>query len=406
MPYGMTKQQWETPHDAFGNVLPVTTMPPLSPDYSLQAAQDDARHQLAAQGFARSIANYMAPYTARFVGAQGTTPGHWENPGHLAIGTDFWKGGYSWVGERGPELMRLPRGTAVYPNSAYQYHGGDPPYGAYPNSPTPQPAQYPPYPAGVTPSMLQPPSAPFSPTAPTTNAYSYGSVVGPGQAGHFPSPYYSGSVGPRPTTAAATPAPNASPSAYTGTAGDLNRALYGDAPQTPAEGGAAEGGAARPQTAEEVLASLIAINQANADRDYAEKVRQFNEQQAAARMATNLSFFNTLGAEQPYAVTNEAGLRAAGTPAPFHLQREGVRQDTPGHRGSDQVARVDDIAKQIAGDPNGPAAQAFRDLTDQVSQNDRTGNPGALAAGGNYLTDAQRAYYQVLNRLRNKSGGK
>lgn len=33
-----------------------------------------------------------------------------------ARGTDYWRGGWSWVGEEGPELVELPRGTKVYPN--------------------------------------------------------------------------------------------------------------------------------------------------------------------------------------------------------------------------------------------------------------------------------------------------
>lgn len=30
------------------------------------------------------------------------------------MGTHFWEGGLSWVGERGPELIDLPRGARVY----------------------------------------------------------------------------------------------------------------------------------------------------------------------------------------------------------------------------------------------------------------------------------------------------
>ena len=36
-------------------------------------------------------------------------------PGN-ANGTDHWRGGLSWVGERGPELVNLPRGSQVVPN--------------------------------------------------------------------------------------------------------------------------------------------------------------------------------------------------------------------------------------------------------------------------------------------------
>lgn len=36
-------------------------------------------------------------------------------PGN-ANGTDFWRGGMTWVGEKGPELVNLPRGSQVIPN--------------------------------------------------------------------------------------------------------------------------------------------------------------------------------------------------------------------------------------------------------------------------------------------------
>lgn len=35
----------------------------------------------------------------------------------LASGTDFWKGGPTWVGEKGPEILNLPRGSQVIPNN-------------------------------------------------------------------------------------------------------------------------------------------------------------------------------------------------------------------------------------------------------------------------------------------------
>lgn len=34
-----------------------------------------------------------------------------------ALGTSFWRGGMSWVGERGPELVDLPRGTRIMSNN-------------------------------------------------------------------------------------------------------------------------------------------------------------------------------------------------------------------------------------------------------------------------------------------------
>lgn len=38
------------------------------------------------------------------------------NAGYNAAGTDSWKGGLTWVGESGPELVRLPQGTQIYNN--------------------------------------------------------------------------------------------------------------------------------------------------------------------------------------------------------------------------------------------------------------------------------------------------
>lgn len=36
--------------------------------------------------------------------------------GHNARGTNYWRGGLTWVGEQGPELIELPRGTKIYSN--------------------------------------------------------------------------------------------------------------------------------------------------------------------------------------------------------------------------------------------------------------------------------------------------
>jgi TP901 family phage tail tape measure protein len=36
--------------------------------------------------------------------------------GGLASGTDYWRGGPTWVGENGPEILNLPRGSQVIPN--------------------------------------------------------------------------------------------------------------------------------------------------------------------------------------------------------------------------------------------------------------------------------------------------
>lgn len=44
--------------------------------------------------------------------------------GHNAAGTGNWGGGLSWVGERGPELVNLPRGSQVFSNAQSKGMGG------------------------------------------------------------------------------------------------------------------------------------------------------------------------------------------------------------------------------------------------------------------------------------------
>jgi predicted nuclease with TOPRIM domain len=52
--------------------------------------------------------------------------GMWEgNYGHNASGNENWRGGLTWVGETGPELISLPRGSSVYSNQASKEFGGD-----------------------------------------------------------------------------------------------------------------------------------------------------------------------------------------------------------------------------------------------------------------------------------------
>lgn len=44
--------------------------------------------------------------------------------GHNASGTGYWRGGQTWVGENGPELIDLPRGSKVYSNSVSRNMSG------------------------------------------------------------------------------------------------------------------------------------------------------------------------------------------------------------------------------------------------------------------------------------------
>lgn len=47
------------------------------------------------------------------------------NYGGNAPGTDNWRGGWTWVGENGPELMRLPQGSQVMNSQESRDYGGD-----------------------------------------------------------------------------------------------------------------------------------------------------------------------------------------------------------------------------------------------------------------------------------------
>jgi hypothetical protein len=63
------------------------------------------------------IAGYWQNIAGVFTGQGATTAAlKMYGIGNNADGTDNWRGGLTWVGERGPELLNLPRGSAVYSN--------------------------------------------------------------------------------------------------------------------------------------------------------------------------------------------------------------------------------------------------------------------------------------------------
>ena len=47
----------------------------------------------------------------------GAVSGGRTNVGHNARGTQSWRGGATWVGENGPEIVDLPEGTRIYNNN-------------------------------------------------------------------------------------------------------------------------------------------------------------------------------------------------------------------------------------------------------------------------------------------------
>lgn len=68
-------------------------------------------------GGSSSSAFTKAAQSFRNSGNSGPSPsGGGGSGGFNANGTDFWEGGWTWVGEEGPELLNLPRGSKILSN--------------------------------------------------------------------------------------------------------------------------------------------------------------------------------------------------------------------------------------------------------------------------------------------------
>ena len=85
-----------------------------------------------AMGFGASSGNYSN--MQQWMGMGDTTgnyydseTGRWTgNYGYNATGNDFWRGGLTWAGEAGPELVQLPAGSRIYSaQESRQLAGGD-----------------------------------------------------------------------------------------------------------------------------------------------------------------------------------------------------------------------------------------------------------------------------------------
>jgi len=76
---------------------------------SAEAYERAANRAKAAMDLARESQEAQSAYWYQ----QGTLPG--DIAGN-ALGTNYWRGGLTWVGEQGPELIELPRGSKVYTN--------------------------------------------------------------------------------------------------------------------------------------------------------------------------------------------------------------------------------------------------------------------------------------------------
>lgn len=62
------------------------------------------------------VENKEATFTTRVREVFETVGNKIKNIGKNAQGTDYWRGGLTWVGEKGPELIELPRGSKVFSN--------------------------------------------------------------------------------------------------------------------------------------------------------------------------------------------------------------------------------------------------------------------------------------------------
>ncbi|WP_426031031.1 hypothetical protein [Caulobacter sp. DWP3-1-3b2] len=77
------------------------------------------------RSFVDSLADGLSKVLGDVVGgSKGSTwasiakgVGSFLGAGHNALGTSNWRGGPTWVGERGPELLNLPRGSQITPNN-------------------------------------------------------------------------------------------------------------------------------------------------------------------------------------------------------------------------------------------------------------------------------------------------
>lgn len=62
------------------------------------------------------VENKEATFTTRIREVFETVGEKIKNIGKNAQGTDYWRGGLTWVGEKGPELIDLPRGSKIFSN--------------------------------------------------------------------------------------------------------------------------------------------------------------------------------------------------------------------------------------------------------------------------------------------------
>lgn len=85
---------------------------------------------ISGKGFDDSNLTRYGENIAKVFSDEGASARAWNNGfgrniGRNADGTDYWPGGLTWVGERGPELVSLPQGSRVYSAEDSRSMGGD-----------------------------------------------------------------------------------------------------------------------------------------------------------------------------------------------------------------------------------------------------------------------------------------
>lgn len=106
-------------HDVRNKINGIKSPPPINIDVNTASADAKIRALQRKLLFGLSI-------KALDKQAAGAAPRASDATGSNARGTNFWRGGWSWVGEQGPELLNLPRGAQVKParESARMAGGG------------------------------------------------------------------------------------------------------------------------------------------------------------------------------------------------------------------------------------------------------------------------------------------
>ena len=84
---------------------------------------------ISGKGFDDSNLTRYGENIAKVFSDEGASARAWsgglgKNIGRNADGTDYWPGGLTWVGERGPELVSLPQGSRVYSAEDSRSMGG------------------------------------------------------------------------------------------------------------------------------------------------------------------------------------------------------------------------------------------------------------------------------------------